>query len=59
MGTEALAFGTLPYASLHLAIHVYPLTYPLLYNKLVNMCSLCPAVVLADDPMQGGGHGNI
>lgn len=33
MGTEASVLGTLP--DLHLAIHLHPLSYPLLNNKLV------------------------
>ena len=28
---------TLPCVSLHLAVHLYPSSYPLLYNKSVNV----------------------
>lgn len=62
-GTEATAFRTFqtsPYVALHLAVHLYPLHYLLLYNKWINLFPWVLWVYLASNQIQEvGGHGNL
>jgi len=60
METEAPVLRTLSDLALCISssVHLYPLSYPLLYNESENIIVFPEFAIFANNATQGRGHGN-